>query len=108
MTHAASTRSCPGRGAAPLSRRQLLRAGANGFGALALSALLTDKAFTREQAAVRGPHFRPRAKNVIFCFMDGAVSHIDTFDPKPKVTELDGKDAGPVDNPTANMGHRRW
>jgi hypothetical protein len=40
--------------------------------------------------------------------MDGGVSHIDSFDPKPKVTALDGKEAGKVDNPTANMGNRKW
>jgi hypothetical protein len=39
------------------------------------------------------PHFAPRAKNVIFCFMPGGVGHMDSFDPKPKLAELDGKPA---------------
>src|SRR5262249_45473496 len=94
--------SCPGRNATGLTRRQLLHSGANGFGALALSALLADRAFTP------GPHFKPRARNVIFCFMDGGVSHVHTFDPKPKRAALDGKEAGKIDNPTANMGNRKW
>jgi hypothetical protein len=55
------------------------------------------------------PHFKPRAKNVIFCFMDGGVSQVDSFDPKPKLADLDGKEIGTkVDNPTANMGNRKW
>src|SRR4051794_37110923 len=39
--------------------------------------------------------------------MDGGVSHVDSFDPKPKLGELDGKDVGKVDNPTANV-NRKW
>src|ERR1700690_1922023 len=89
-------RGCPGRGAAPLTRREVLRQSANGFGLLALSALLTDEAGA---AAPPGPgHFRARAKNVIFCFMDGGVSHVDSFDPKPKLAELDGRPAGKIAN----------
>src|SRR5215218_5108907 len=96
------TRICPGRAAAPLSRRELLRRSANGFGLVALSALLADEA--RGAVAPRPrTHFRPRAKNVIFCFMDGGVSHVDSFDPKPKLAKVDGKDVGQVDNPTANV-----
>ncbi len=53
------------------------------------------------------PHFAPRAKNVIFCFMDGGVSHVDSFDPKPKLIELDGKPFTESKNPTAN-GNRQW
>ena len=92
--------SCPGvvRHSAPPTRREMLRAAANGFGYLALSALMADRA-SADPATRRGPHFRPRAKNVIFCFMDGGVSHVDSFDPKPKLAELDGKDVGQVDNP---------
>jgi hypothetical protein len=108
MTNAALSCACPGRGTTPLTRRQLLRTGANGFGALALSALMADQAFTGERAATAAPHFKARAKNVIFCFMDGGVSHVDSFDPKPKLAALDGKEAGKVDNPTANMGNRKW
>src|SRR5262249_25943607 len=70
-------------------------------GLVALSALLGERA----TAAL--PHFRARAKNVIFCFMDGGVAHVDSFDPKPKLAQLDGKDTGKIDNPTANA-NRKW
>jgi hypothetical protein len=96
---------CPGPRPTPLSRRDLLAAGANGFGLLALSALLADRAHADGPAPE--PHFKPRAKNVIFLFMDGGVSHVDSFDPKPKLADLDGKDVGKVDNPTANV-NRKW
>ena len=92
--------SCPGvvRHSGPPTRRAMLRAAANGFGYLALSALMADRA-SADPTTRRGPHFPPRAKNVIFCFMDGGVSHVDSFDPKPKLAELDGKAVGRVDNP---------
>src|SRR5437773_9956753 len=101
-----STCGCPGGRSLPPTRRAVLQAGANGFGYLALSALLSDRS-TTPAAEVPKPHFKPRAKNVIFCFMDGGVSHVDSFDPKPKLVELDGKDVGKVDNPTANV-NRKW
>ena len=97
---------CPGCQPGPLTRREALRASANGFGLLALSALLAERAEGEPHRTPR-PHFRPRAKRVIFCFMDGGVSHVDSFDPKPKLAALDGKDVGKVDNPTANQG-RKW
>jgi hypothetical protein len=59
------------------------------------------------QQETPGPHFRPRAKNIIFCFMDGGVSHVDSFDPKPMLAKLDGKPVGKVENPTANI-NRKW
>jgi hypothetical protein len=84
----------------------MLRTTANGFGAVALSALLADRSPAAPQGTP-GPHFRSRAKNVIFCFMDGGVSHVDTFDPKPMLAKLDGKPVGKVTNPTANV-NRKW
>jgi predicted metallopeptidase len=54
-----------------------------------------------------GPHFAPRAKRVVFCFMDGGVSHVDSFDPKPQLDALDGKPFTESKNPTAN-GNRQW
>ncbi len=84
----------------------MLRTSANGFGLLAFSALLGEPtASGRDTSTV--PHFAPRAKNVIFCFMDGGVSHVDSFDPKPALAKLDGQPVGHVDNPTANTG-RKW
>jgi hypothetical protein len=81
---------CPGLTPTPLSRRELLRTASTGFGYLAMSALLAENA--RSASPVnQAPHFAPKAKNVIFLFMPGGVSHMDTFDPKPKLAELDGK-----------------
>lgn len=101
-----SRSACPGRMGGGISRREVLRGSATGFGLLALQALLADPAYSAV-APLQQPHFPPKAKNVIFLFMDGGVSHIDSFDPKPKLTELDGQDVGKVDNPTAG-GARKW
>src|SRR4051794_39888193 len=77
--------------ALPLSRRDfLLRAGA-GFGGVALSALLARSAGPHAGLTARPPHFPARAKNVIWCFMDGGPSHIDLFDPKPALQKLHGQ-----------------
>jgi hypothetical protein len=57
----------------------LFRAGGGFFGA-ALGGLFAEAGEIKD--AIRGPHLRPRAKSVIFLFMSGGVSHIDTFDPK--------------------------
>lgn len=102
------TGGCPGRRSGPWSRREMLHASANGFGMLALSGLLADPAHGATPVLNLGqPHFAPRAKNVIFCFMDGGVSHVDSFDPKPKLDELDGQLFTESKNPTAN-GNRKW
>src|SRR5438552_2761062 len=73
----------------PLSRREVLRRTSSGFGLMSLAALMADRAYAG--VAEDSVHFPPKVKNVIFCFMPGGVSHIDTFDPKPKLAELDGK-----------------
>ena len=84
---------CPGCLAAPLSRRQMLSLSANGFGLTALSALMAEDAYA---GLVPTPptHYQPKVKNVILCFMPGGVSHMDTFDPKPKLNELHGQLSG--------------
>lgn len=109
LTPSASRRPstpCPGRLPTMISRRELLKSSANGFGLLALSGLLADRA-DADATAKHSPHFAPKAKNVVFCFMDGGVSHVDSFDPKPKLAELDNRPVGKVDNPTANT-NRKW
>jgi hypothetical protein len=76
------------------SRRECLRRLACGFGSVALAWLLAEEANAAETAdplAPRPPHFAPKAKRVIFLFMHGGVSHVDTFDPKPKLAEMNGK-----------------
>lgn len=71
------------------SRRQWLQRSAIGFGQLALTALLqqTCEAAGREVAAgpltAKSPHHPPRARRIVFLFMKGGPSHVDTFDPKP-------------------------
>src|SRR5262249_51491287 len=77
------------------SRRQILRRAGAGFGSLALAALLTDETAGQRSAgnplAPRPPHFPARAKRVIFLFMPGGPSQVDTFDPKPRLTRDNGK-----------------
>lgn len=78
----------------PQSRRDWLRTAGGGFGALALHALLTEEAQAQEVAsplAAKTPMKPPTAKNVIFLFMEGGPSHIDTFDPKPLLNKLAGQ-----------------
>lgn len=78
----------------------MLRRCANGFGALALTALTSGKAFGKllhaeppspGPFAPRQPHFSPRAKSVIFLYMDGGPSQVDTFDPKPLLNREHGQ-----------------
>src|ERR1700746_1144154 len=83
---------CPGCSAQSMTRGEALQAASNGFGLLAFAALMADRSYAGISAP-HGPHFKPRAKNVILLFMPGGVSHMDSFDPKPKLTELDGKPA---------------
>ena len=75
------------------SRRELLLRGGGGFGALALSGMLArDKTFAAaEPMALGQAQFAPKAKNVIFLFMEGGPSHIDMFDPKPLLNKLSGQ-----------------
>ena len=75
------------------SRRNALRKLGCGFGYLALAGLAA-----REEAraaanplSAKLPHFKPRAKRIIFLFMQGGVSQVDSFDHKPRLTTDDGK-----------------
>jgi len=62
-----------------------------GFGMLAFAGLANQWAMAETGRPL--PHFAPRAKHVIFLFMDGGVSHVDTFDPKPELARLNGEQA---------------
>ena len=81
----------------PQTRRELLRQGVCGFGGFALAGLIGDKAFASgvaglvEDDGLLVPHHRPRARSVIFLYMDGGPSQVDTFDPKPRLQAEDGK-----------------
>jgi hypothetical protein len=72
------------------TRRDLLRKAANGFGAVALSALWHEEG--RAADGAHGLHHPPRARSIIFLYMDGGPSQVDTFDPKPLLNKYDGQD----------------
>ena len=81
-----------------LSRRELLRVSSTGFGSVALAALLGEEAragtvgsAAASPLAVKPPHFPPTAKRVIFLFMHGGPSQVDTFDYKPLLKRDHGK-----------------
>ena len=74
-----------------MSRRELLRRSACGFGSLALSGLLAEESRAADPLAAKKSHFPGKAKHVIFLFMHGGVSHVDTFDPKPELDKRHGQ-----------------
>lgn len=77
-----------------LSRRQLLSRSGVGFGMLGLSSMLAEESAAAPASSPlseRPAHFAPRAKRVIFLFMNGGPSHVDTFDPKPELKKQEGK-----------------
>jgi hypothetical protein len=75
----------------PFSRRDLLKSASVGFGYLAFAGLSTWAAEKADPLAAKKTHFPARAKRVIFLCMEGAPSHVDTFDYRPKLKENDGK-----------------
>ena len=77
-----------------ISRRDMLRRGAMGFGGLALSTLMQDQAYgaIANPLAPKDSHFAAKAKSVIFLYMDGGPSQVDTFDYKPMLEKYDGQD----------------
>ncbi len=95
-----------------INRRQALRRAGGGFGALAFAALLNDECRVGAARASsdappaplagKQPHLTARAKRVIFLFMPGGPSQVDTFDPKPRLTQDDGKDS-----PKLYLGQKR-
>jgi hypothetical protein len=75
-------------------RRDFLRNAGCGFGSLALAAMLAEDGLLAAEVdplAPKKPHHEPTAKRVIFLFMSGGPSHVDTFDPKPELTRLHGQ-----------------
>ena len=81
----------------PLSRRRMLRQCSAGFGSVALAALLARvgragiSPATGATRALRVPVLAPKARSVIFCYMSGGVSHVDSFDPKPRLLKEAGQ-----------------
>lgn len=90
-----------------LTRREMLRRGGAGFGILGLAGALQSAGLLSNASAaeshVAGTHFPPRAKRVIFLFMNGAPSHVDTFDPKPALAKYSGQEP-PKDGKQRNKG----
>ena len=97
-------RSNPGGGFCRRTRREFLHNIGGGFTSLALTGMLARDGFLAQQTLAsdgetkwaspmksKAPHFLPKAKNVIFLFMYGGPSHVDTFDYKPDLYPLDGK-----------------
>ena len=79
------------RPAKQLPRRTLLRQSAVGFGLLGLRAMLAAESAPANPLAPKTPHFPARVKRVIFLFLHGGPSSIDTFDPKPRLVRDNGK-----------------
>ena len=91
MTTSANLRAARAR---LLSRRWFLQDCGVGMAGLALSSLVAREAKAKAPAnplAVRAPHFKPKAKRVIYMFMAGAPSHLELFDPKPELQKRDGQ-----------------
>ena len=87
----------------PQSRREFLARSGTGLGALALVGVARDAgAVPTSPMLPKQPHFTAKAKHVIHIFCNGGPSHVDTFDPKPKLTEYHGK---PL--PTENLRTER-
>ena len=86
----------------PLTRREMLGRCAGGFGAVALSSLLADPVYGKAKSpfAPRNTHHEPKAKSIIFLYMDGGVSQVDSFDYKPRLEKDHGKPFSAKINPT--------
>ncbi len=80
-----------------MTRREMLARASTGFGMLALSSLLADELLAgkprggADSLAARPPHFPAKVKSVIFAYMSGGVSHVDSFDPKPELAKRHGQ-----------------
>ncbi|MFT5857660.1 MAG: hypothetical protein ACI8XO_004922, partial [Verrucomicrobiales bacterium] len=76
---------------ANLTRRELLRKASMGFGSVALSAMLHEQSQAATKGILKGLHHPAKATSVIFLFMDGGVSQVDSFDPKPQLEKENGQ-----------------
>ena len=85
----------------PLTRRDMLAKCSLGFGGLALAGLLPALG----QGGAKAPHFPAKVKHVIFAYMSGGVSHVDSWDPKPELGKRHGQPmpvpVRPTDRPMA-------
>ena len=96
MTKLPEHQSMPIESLTRLKRRQMLSLCSNGFGSIALIGLAASKSFGGKVeninfSSTNQPHFQPKAKNVIFLYMDGGVSQVDSWDPKPLLEKENGQ-----------------
>ncbi len=73
------------------TRRHLLARASTGFGLAALAGLMADEKSRADVATLAAKKFAPKARSVIFCYMSGGVSHVDSFDPKPALAKYAGQ-----------------
>ncbi|MBM4004955.1 MAG: DUF1501 domain-containing protein [Planctomycetes bacterium] len=104
---------CLGRVAPADSRRAFLQQASAGFGWLALQGLVGGFAASPARGLEGGagsPHFAARARSIIFCFMDGGPSHVDTLDPKPMLKQHEGREIGDkaVSKRSQSAANRVW
>lgn len=83
----------------PMTRREMLGACKMGFGSLAFMSLFGSCAGRADSQSLLAqlnqvPHYIPKAKHIIFLYMDGGVSQVDSFDPKPRLAKENGEDPG--------------
>src|SRR5687768_15972745 len=83
------------------TRREFFARAGSGLAAMALADLLAEDAFAQrvDPLAAKKPHVTPKAKSVIFCFMEGGPSHVDLFDPKPELAKYAGQPVPPSMRP---------
>lgn len=77
-----------------LTRRRFIERAGAGFGYVALQSLLARTGFAASALnplAAHPPHLKPRAKSIIWLFMNGGPSHVDTWDYKPELQKRDGQ-----------------
>jgi hypothetical protein len=85
-----------------VTRREFFEQAGSGLAAIALASLLEEDGYaqvSRDPLEAKRPHVTPRAKSVIFCFMEGGPSHIDLFDPKPALDKYAGQPVPPSMRP---------
>lgn len=85
------------------SRRQFLQGAGAGFGSIGLASLLAEEgllASSSDPLAAKQPHFDGKAKSVIWLFINGGPSQVDTWDYKPELEKMDGKELDGFDKNT--------
>ena len=89
----------------PITRRDALRKIGGGFAMMSFAGMV-NKSIAEADATpawkIKDPHFKPKAKHVIFLFMNGGLSQVDSFDPKPMLAKYNGQ---PM--PGGDLGHER-